>query len=171
MAMAGLSRKQGSLVAYQAACACSGVKVMTYGGPMQITNCHCDACHAATGHSYAIWAAYPLSRTLLIVNSPLRSFRISENGADRFFCGRCGCSVAMQYHPNSVWPEYHTVWLARHFAELTGGCDEVHIFREDEPMDSAPLPTTEEFQMPPGPRQDQGAAEPVAAGTLNDDGT
>ncbi|CAE7268540.1 gefF, partial [Symbiodinium pilosum] len=154
---------------YQAECACSGVKVASYGGPMQITNCHCVACRAATGHSHAIWAAYPLARTVLTISSPLRVFRLTDEGANRYFCGGCGCSVAMLYHLKSVWPEAHTVWLSKHFAERTGSCDEVHIFNEnsptdpDAPCDAEPLPA-EKFAMPPGPRQDQGAVLPVAQG-------
>ncbi|CAE7369127.1 gefF [Symbiodinium natans] len=119
---------------------------------MQISNCHCNACHAATGHSYASWAAYPLSRTVLNVSSPLSVFRVNPASADRYFCGGCGCSVAMMYHLNSVWPEAHTVWLARHFAELTGNYDEVHIFNESDPTrppapsDLEPLPA-EDFRV------------------------
>ncbi|CAJ1426901.1 unnamed protein product [Effrenium voratum] len=149
---------------FQAACACAGVEIKSFGGPMQLSHCWCNACRAATGNLPSVWAAYPLSQTLFTSSKTLRLFRSGPSSADRYFCSGCGSSVAMLYHRRSVWPEKHTVWLARHFANVEqGGFDEVHVYQnQDDPSQEVLHP--DQFVMPAGPRQDQGSVAPVASG-------
>lgn len=160
-----LMKPAGGVVqkAFKAGCACSGVKITTLGGPLQIVRCHCTDCRAATGITPSIWAAHSLSQTLVTSSNTLRVFRNSPTGADRFFCAGCGCSVAMLYHANSVWPEAHTIWLSSHFADTKkSACVLCDIFKQDE--ETKPDNGSSNFVMPEGPIQDQGAVAPVAAG-------
>lgn len=90
--------------------------MLARGPPLQLLHCHCLACRRAIGAAFGTWASYALSSTFFTNWSELRCFRRTvadgELAALRWFCGRCGCSVAMSYDEQSGWPEKNTIWLS-----------------------------------------------------------
>lgn len=90
--------------------------MLARGPPLQLLHCHCSACRRSIGAAFGTWASYALNSTFFTNWSELRYFRRAvtdgELAAARWFCGRCGCSIAMSYDGQSGWPEKNTIWLS-----------------------------------------------------------
>jgi len=105
---------------------CGGVSLLARGPPLQLLHCHCSACRRTVGAAFGTWASYALNSTFFANWSELRCFRRAvtdgELAAARWFCGRCGCSIAMSYDGQSGWPEKHTIWLSVALLQSIDAC-------------------------------------------------
>ena len=79
--------------------------------------------------------------------------------ANRFFCGECGCSVAMSYPATGQWPEPNTLWLSAAFFpdDPQEFGDVVHMYPEERPAWCTSMPNDRSSN----PRRSQTRAPPA----------
>lgn len=71
-------------------CYCRTVRFQVEPPSRFVAHCHCDNCRRAHGAGFVTWAGFPQARLRIEAGeSELRSF-LTETGATRSFCGRCG---------------------------------------------------------------------------------
>ena len=125
------------------ACSCGEVVLHVNSPILGVCHCHCAGCRAATGATpialrsrtptpipnptpslclgaaFSSWGCVPLAATHFSAWSTLKLYQRvhSADGprANRYFCGCCGCSVAMSYPATGAWAEPNTLWLSAAF--------------------------------------------------------
>ena len=79
-------------VKYNGGCLCGGFKYTYTGERFQLTNCHCNKCHKATGA--ALYTTFVIPRSCVTITEAVTdTFYESSEGCRRHFCNRCGTNI------------------------------------------------------------------------------
>ncbi|CAH2600128.1 GFA family protein [Rhodovastum atsumiense] len=84
----------GGPTSHHAHCLCGAVRFHALGPPNWVSTCHCDSCRRATGGTMVTFAGFPAEKVVFETEPP--SAYESSPGVRRFFCARCGSSIAYQ---------------------------------------------------------------------------
>ena len=86
-----------------ASCSCGQLKLAAEGEPLGVSMCHCLACQARTGSTYAVQASYP-SGSVSTEGKAAEFVRIGDEGSQAhfFFCPNCGATVWYRINEEEV---------------------------------------------------------------------
>lgn len=73
-------------------CLCGDVRFEVRGTPLWVGHCHCESCRRGAGAPLVTFAGYRHDQWSWTKTTP--STYVSSPGARRYFCPRCGSSVA-----------------------------------------------------------------------------
>ena len=124
-----------------ASCACGSVVLHVNVSALQTVHCHCRSCRRSTGAAFSTWGCVPLAATYFSQWETLSVYQRSSQEcesrsprANRYFCSKCGCSVAMTYPATGRWPEPHSLWLSAAFlGDDDAGINVIHMYPEERP--------------------------------------
>ena len=124
-----------------ASCACGSVVLHVNVSTLQTVHCHCRSCRRSTGAAFSTWGCVPLAATYFSQWQTLSVYQRSSlecesrsPRANRYFCSKCGCSVAMTYPATGRWPEPHSLWLSAAFlGDEDAGINVIHMYPEERP--------------------------------------
>ncbi|MEM6578333.1 MAG: GFA family protein [Pseudomonadota bacterium] len=78
----------------QGRCLCGDVSFEVHGDPIWVGHCHCETCRRGAGAPLVTFAGYRNNQWAWTKATP--SVYVSSPGAKRYFCARCGSSVAFE---------------------------------------------------------------------------
>ena len=124
-----------------ASCAPCGSVVLCFKGPASTVHCHCRSCRRSTGAAFSTCGVRAAGRDVFLAvgdafGLPAKAQDINESRsprANRYFCSKCGCSVAMTYPATGRWPEPHSLWLSAAFLgrRRRGHNRVIHMYHEE----------------------------------------
>lgn len=83
-------------------CLCGAIRYRLAERPQGIAYCHCGKCRRASGAPVLVFGTVALAALAIERGAP-RRYRSSDIG-ERWFCGDCGCQIAMRvdYQPETI---------------------------------------------------------------------
>jgi hypothetical protein len=86
-----------------ASCSCGQLKLVAHGEPIGVSLCHCLACQARTGSTYAVQASYASAR-VSTEGTATEFVRVGDEGSriHFFFCPVCGATVWYRINQEEV---------------------------------------------------------------------
>ena len=122
-----------------ASCACGSVVLHVNVSALQTVHRHCRAVAGRRAPRLAPGGACRWPRRISrsgrrFLPASLAGVREPQPRANRYFCSKCGCSVAMTYPATGRWPEPHSLWLSAAFlGDDDAGINVIHMCPEERP--------------------------------------
>lgn len=80
-------------------CMCGAIAYAFTGKPLWVAHCHCESCRRATSAAFATYVGVDLGQFTYLEGEP--TYYESSPGAKRYFCAKCGSSLAFV---SDKWP-------------------------------------------------------------------
>ena len=82
-------------------CLCGGIRFELRAEPRFACHCHCENCRRAHGAGVVTWVGHQRDELVFDEGEDLLLRYLSESGATRSFCGRCGTTL---FYESERWP-------------------------------------------------------------------
>ncbi|CAL4079756.1 unnamed protein product, partial [Meganyctiphanes norvegica] len=102
-------RAMSTKEAIKGSCLCGSIKFTATCQPSCFSQCHCTMCRKCVGSASSMFIAVNKNKLTFHCKDTLKTYRSSKDdklSAVRGFCGKCGCSLFMDYDG-----EENTSWL------------------------------------------------------------